>query len=338
MFSSSDAMDFDRIEAPLALCSNAGHAIDGTRMGRDMLVRLGAVRDIPGPLPADLWRSLERVPLGSAVEWRSEHCLDVLGCTRYRSGDAYLLLMNEISDKHVETSRRLHRQRLEATGRLVASIAHDLRNSLANIMYSADYLAVASGDLTPETVRETAEDVVAATRRLQGTVDGLLDYARLGPTVSVPVSIREVLNRAQGFLRAVYHKAEHELTISVAPDADQVRGNSLTIEQILVNLLLNAAEASDTATRVFVSTERSSLPGERELDFIRIRIRDDGPGVPAANHESIFLPFFTTRAEGTGLGLTNAREAAQSLGGHLELEETTSGASFAVYLPRGDRA
>lgn len=336
MFLERIAMDFAQIEAPLALCSPSGHAIDGTRMGRDMLIRLGAVRDVPGALPTDLWRSLERVPLGSAVEWRSDQCLDVLGCTRYRTGDDYLLLMNEISDKHVETSKRLHRQRLEATGRLVASIAHDLRNSLANIMYSADYLAVASGELSPASIRETAEDVVAATRRLQGTVDGLLDYARLGPTVSVPVSIKEVLNRAQGFLRAVYHKAEHELTIDVARDADMVRGNSLTIEQILVNLLLNAAEASDASTKVVVSTERAPLPGELTPSFVRIRIRDDGPGVPLVLRESIFLPFFTTRAQGTGLGLTNAREAALSLGGSIELEPTESGASFAVYLPRGD--
>lgn len=329
-------MDFERIEAPLALCSRAGHAIAGTPMGRDMLIRLGAIDDVPGPLPSDLWRSLERVPVGHAIEWRSRECLDVLGCTRYRTGNDYLLLMNEISDKHVETSKRLHRQRLEATGRLVASIAHDLRNSLANIMYSADYLAVASGSLSPEQVRDTAEDVVAATRRLQGTVDGLLDYARLGPTVSVPVSLRETLNRASGFLRAVYHKAEHELTIDVADDADCVRGNSLTIEQVLVNLLLNAAEASSNATHVHVQAERAPLPDIPDTEFVRVRVVDDGPGIPAPLRESIFLPFFTTREQGTGLGLTNAKEAAESLGGALMLEPTNSGASFAFYLPRGD--
>ena len=117
-------------------------------------------------------------------------------------------------------------------------------------------------------------------------------------------------------------------------DAEWVRGNSLTIEQIFVNLLLNAAQAFTDRGHVRIIAERMPLtnPGA-QAPTIRVRVVDDGPGVPERLRSSIFDPFFTTRDEGTGLGLTNALEAAQSSEGRLVLESSESGASFAVYLP-----
>ena len=70
--------------------------------------------------------------------------------------------------------------------------------------------------------------------------------------------------------------------------------------------------------------------------YIRVRVRDDGPGIPDHFRESVFLPFFSTREEGTGLGLPNAAEAAKSVGGALVLESSTGGACFAVYVPRAE--
>ncbi len=76
------------------------------------------------------------------------------------------------------------------------------------------------------TLRETVQEICDASRRLQLTVDGLLDYARLGPTIAVPVSLREVMNRAQGLLRSFYRSGSHRLRVGIAPEADWVRGKA----------------------------------------------------------------------------------------------------------------
>jgi two-component system C4-dicarboxylate transport sensor histidine kinase DctB len=281
------------------------------------------------------------VRAGEAVEWRPPSAQrNVLGCTRYDvSRRGCLLLMREVSEKHLALSERLHRQRLEATGRLVASIAHDIRSSVASIVYSADFLSVSGAALTRDVLGETVHEISEASRRLQLTVDGLLDYARLGPSISVPVSLRETFNRSQGLLRSLYREGAHRLRVDLAPDAEWVRGNPITIEQIFVNLLLNAAESSSEPRLVLVSSRAAALPDAPnpcELSHVCIRVHDDGPGIPDAIRESVFDPFFTTKREGTGLGLTSAREAAESFDGRLVLEPAEQGACFAVFLRRSE--
>lgn len=331
-------VDFAHVEAPLLLCSANGDVVAATPTSRELLYRLSILLEVPGRLPTELWATLDRTSLGTSVQWRppgTSHI--VLGCTRYRARDGFLLTMKELSDVHAAQSRRFHRQRLESTGRLVASIAHELRNPVASIVYSADLLAMYGPNVPPETLAEVMGEMIAATTRVQATVAGLLDYARLGPSISVPVALDEVLTRAQGFLRSVYREGSHQMRVELAPDARIVRGNTLSIEQIFVNLLLNAAEAATKAVTVRIKASLASPPDESSdsPQLVRITVHDDGVGIPPSLRESVFEPFFTTREEGTGLGLNNAREAAESLGGGLTLAESSSGACFVVWLPVG---
>lgn len=328
------------IEAPVALCFPTGEVEAATGQALDLMRRVNVLTDLPGALPRELWEQLERVTPGEAVEWRPPAGgQNILGCTRYHVGDRYLLLMKEVSHKHAALSRRLHSQRLEATGRLVASVAHELRNAVASIVYSAELLEMADMKLPAEAIRQTLEEMVAASKQLQSSVDSLLGYARLGPNVSVPVSLREVMTRAQGFLRSSYREGKHKLIVDIHPTADWVQGNTHTIEQIFVNLLLNAAEAATAPLQVRVFSDLAPLPGSARdstrATHVRVRVWDNGPGVPERIREAIFQPFYSTREQGTGLGLTIAIEAAKSLGGALHLEDRTPGACFAVYLRHG---
>jgi signal transduction histidine kinase len=340
--SASEVLALNAIEAPIALCSKSGQLEAATPVALDLLRRLGVVDSAKAALPSDLWRLLEHAEAGEAVEWRPPNAQrNLLGCTRYdvsRTGS--LLLMREVSGKHLAFSRRLHRQRLESTGRLVASIAHDIRSSVASIVYSADFLSVSGDSLTPDGLRETVHEISEASRRLRLTVDGLLDYARLGPSIAVPVSLREVLNRAQGLLRALYREGAHRVRIELESDAEWALGNPISIEQIFVNLLLNAAECSPTPRTVSVSSVPSPAPDAptgSELSHVCVRVWDDGPGIPEAERDSVFDPFFTTKQNGTGIGLTSAREAAESFDGRLLLEPVARGACFALYLRRSER-
>lgn len=327
--------------APIGLCSAQGELQQATPAALALLRSLHVVESVPSALPAELWERFAGVADGEAVEWHPPRAgRSLLGCTRYaHASGSFLLLMREVSDKRAALEGRLHKERLESTGRLIASIAHDIRSSVASIVYSADFLEVSGSALSSDTLRESVHDICDASRRLQVTVDGLLDFARLGPTISVPVSLRDVLNRARGLLRSVYKEGAHRLSVEVASEAEWVRGNPIIIEQIFVNLLLNAAESAsgtrEVTVRSTVAGLHAPLPRPAE-QYLCVRVQDDGPGIAEHLRSTVFEPFFTTKVDATGLGLTNAREATENQEGHIVLETTARGASFAVYLPRSE--
>jgi signal transduction histidine kinase len=336
--SASHALDIATVEAPIALCSDSGRVQVATAPALALLRRVSVFDQSPASVPTELWRLLERTPTGEAVEWRPTGARQaVLGCTRYIAArGSYLLLMREVSAKHVALSERLNRQRLDSTERLVASIAHDIRSSVASVVYSADFLEVSGSAIAPTALTETVRDISKASANLQLTVDALLDYARLGPSVSVPVQLREVLNRALGSLRIQCRDGAHRMRVDVAPRAEWVRGNPIVLEQIFVNLLLNAVEASQKPRCMIVTAFPALPPRAPRVGapfYVCIRVWDDGPGIPADVRQFVFDPFFTTKPESAGLGLAIAREAAESLDGTLELSDDESGTCFSLYLP-----
>jgi signal transduction histidine kinase len=337
-----DVIDIGTIEAPLALCSANGRLQAATPIAIGLLRRLSVLSTAKEQLPPELWKLLEKMPTGEAVEWRPPGAHgDVLGCTRYVTAQgSYLLLMREVSAKHVAWYERVQQLRLESTERLVTSIAHDIRAAVASITYSADFLEVGGGEVPREVYGEALHDIGEASRRLQQMVDGLLDYSRLGPNISVPVLLSDALSRAQGFLRSHFRHGAHRLAVDLAPHAEWVRGNPLMIEQVFINLLINAAESAPTPRLVAVTAFPAHPPGDHELPeapyHVCVRVADDGPGVPQVVRELVFDPFFTTKEQRPGLGLTIARQAARRMNGELLLVDAERGACFALYLPGGE--
>jgi signal transduction histidine kinase len=266
--------------------------------------------------------------VGVAVQWRSSgagHLL--LGCTRYAlAGEGWRLVMRESGQKQNLLARQLHRQRLEALGRLVATTAHDLRSPLSSIVFNSDVLVNRVEELPPERVREAVTDIKSAALRLRSTIDYLLDYVRLGPPLPSEVSLKEIVARMQSLLRPRLRAGGHRLVHSPAPESDRVLANPLAVEQMFVNLVMNAIEAARGPVTVRLS---SSLQG----DMLRTVVEDDGPGIPAEYRLQVFDPFFTTKPDGTGIGLSAAREAARAAGGDVQLVRWTDGAAFAVLLP-----
>jgi signal transduction histidine kinase len=332
----SSSLDLTTIEAPLLLCAENGRLQLATPSALALLHRVAVIE--PRALPVDLWRLLERAPTGEAIEWRPSGAPHhVLGCTRYPAGrGCYLLLMREVSAKHLAQSERLRRQGLDSTERLVASIAHDIRSSVASVVYNARLPQVSSPSPKPNTPSETVKDLSRASATLQFTVDALLDFARLGPNVSVPVPLREVIQRALGSLSAYYQIGTHRLRMDFAPRAEWVRGNPLVLEQIFVNLLLNAVEASTEPRCVIVTAFPALPPARPRADtsfYVCVRVWDDGPGIPDDLRKYVFDPFFSTKLGGAGLGLAVAQQAAESLDGTLELTDDASGTCFSLSLP-----
>lgn len=166
---------------------------------------------------------------------------------------------NERSDLGVAQSGALFsdeartRHVSEPAYRLIVSIANQVRSSVASIVYSADVLHARAGAMPPELVLATVHDISAASRHLQLTVDGLLDYARLGPAISVPISLRELLNRVQGLLKSLYRGEAHRLDCVLSSGAEWVRGNPVMLEQELLDACLRAAEQADGPRTLLVS-------------------------------------------------------------------------------------
>jgi two-component system, OmpR family, sensor histidine kinase KdpD len=242
-------------------------------------------------------------------------------------------LSSELRQRIAES---FHRQHAEVTGRLLASIAHDVRSAAASIIYSADFLDSRGDSVREDLLRETARDIGAASRRLQLTVDSLLDYARLGPSISVPVSLREVLGRAQGLLRSFYRDGAHSLRVEIAIGAEWVRGNPVVVEQIFVNLLLSAAECADAATLVTVSSHSDFSASQNSPGVVEVRVRADGAQL-APN------PANPRPADGSGgeplglrIALADAQAAAATQGGHLVVQHGQGGLSFVIRLPRSE--
>jgi len=331
-----DTLRLCDVPALLVLCDERGHVLAASPPAEALLRRIAELppsassdpETTPRPLlPAGLWPALAAVDSGDAIQWRPADGTLCLGCTRYRLGDGrVLILMREVSDKQRALSQRVHEQRLEATGSLVAAIAHDIRGALSSVLFNADVLVNRGSQLDPAALRPFLLEILGGAERLKQIVDGLLHFARLGPQVAPDTPIEHVLTRALAVVRPRLRDRSVVLTVDPVPSGLYVHGNPLHIEQILVNLLHNAVESRPGALAVRITCSR------RGDGNVLVRVCDDGPGVAADVQRRIFEPFFTTKPFSTGLGLSTGREAARQLGGDLVLEPSERGACFGLVL------
>lgn len=326
-------LQLEGLDLPAAVVDHTGRFCGASPRGRALLRTFGAHFDGPTtPVPADLLRTIEAAAPGEAVVWNPGGVLEdaSLGCACHPLGGGhFLLVMRELTHKNRELTRRLHQQRLEITGRLVASIVHDLRAPLASIVFSGEVLTGRVERLSVDEISELVSDIVQSARRLRHIVDGLLGFARLESSDDTASHLDDVLDRVSGLVRPVLRDQGHTLRTYVAPGARCVRGSGLMVEQILVNLILNAAEAAETPIEIMVA----ATVDDTRSSTVRVRVVDGGPGIPEEARAHVFQPFFTTKSTGTGLGLTTGRESAREQGGDLVLDDADGpGASFSLYL------
>lgn len=326
------SLSLSEVGAPILMVEPGGTLSGSSAAALELLARAGITATPGQQLPLELKDALVAARPGLATQIRPTQGTGAFDCAVYEYGpETRLVLLRELDEEHRELSRRLHRQRLEVTGRIAASVAHEIRSALSSISFNLDYV---SARTTEPNVADGLAGIEASCAGVRRTVDSLLHFARLEPGESLNVSLRETFASVDHIVTPLLRERGAQLSYDIAPGADLVRGNTIAIEQILTNLVLNALELEPPATQVTVCCSpctMDSKSGGRAA--VRIEVKDDGPGVPSEICDQIFGPFFTTKAGGTGLGLSIAQEAAQTLSGRLFLEPSAQGARFVVVLP-----
>lgn len=241
----------------------------------------------------------------------------------YQALTEQLSAVNEKVQANFEGMKRV--ERLSALGQLSAGLAHEIRNPLASIAGAAAILQ-RNKDLEPK--HEKCIEIIAhECQRLDGLLTTFLNFARPRPphfqAVDLDPVLRNVVELASHGLRGktVHYKKEAE------PGLPLVECDSEQLEQVLLNLMINAMEASPEGETV-------TLAAVAQGGKVAIRVIDQGSGVAPAHVDQLFDPFFTTKEHGTGLGLPVAHQIVTQMGGSLLAQRNPGrGMMFSVILP-----
>jgi signal transduction histidine kinase/DNA-binding response OmpR family regulator len=233
-------------------------------------------------------------------------------------------------------------QKMEAIGRLAGGVAHDFNNLLTVIIGFAQLLSV---DLPIDSgAREDLDEISKAAKRASTLTNQLLAFARQSPAMPRVISPGVVVRDADGLLKQLLTRGI-EFERKIAPDVWNVRIDPIGLEQVVMNLVVNARDAMPKGGRVTLSVENRTITeplphGEATIppgEYVLVSVEDTGEGMDAATQTRIFEPFFTTKpaGKGTGLGLSVCFGIVKQAEGFIVLESVVDkGTTFRILLPR----
>ena len=245
--------------------------------------------------------------------------------------------------KRVEEQLR-RAERMQSAGRLAGGVAHEVNNMMTGVLGFSHFLLKS---LAPEDPRRAeVQEIIKAGTRAADVTRQLLAFTRQQILRPEPLEINAVLERMERLLRRSLGE-EHQLILSLSPEAGMIRADSAQFEQVLVNLLLNARDAISGPGRVTIATspvfldeayaQRHSAIAIPSGAYILLAVSDTGCGMDSMVQSRIFEPFFTTKptGQGTGLGLSTVYGIVKQSGGFIwAYSEVNRGTTFKIYLPR----
>jgi signal transduction histidine kinase len=306
---------------------------------------------VPAHLTAHGVRSGVAVPLGIrdqpvgvlAVYYRAPRRLTdeegrVLGSVAHHAALAlekaqiYAELQARLRELQQTQDQLIQADKLKALGTLLSGVAHELNNPLSTILMSAQLLR--SNNALPDAARDRAGSIESECGRASRIVRELLAFARRRPPERRPVDANDVVRDALQLHAPDLTLKQVRVVTELAPTLPRISADPYQLQQVLLNLFTNAAQAMSTNARDGVLTVRTA---ESERGVI-IVVEDNGPGIPAEHMRQVFDPFFTTKpvGEGTGLGLSLCLGIVDAHDGRMTVENVaTSGARFVIELPIG---
>ena len=253
----------------------------------------------------------------------------------------------DITEKKKLQGQLFQSQKMESIGVLAGGIAHDFNNILSAILGHAELLHEFSN--LDATAKQRVKIIEGSSRKAGQMVSKLLSFARQGSFESAPISLNNVIRDTIELLERMMTKKKITITMEVDPALPPVSGDSNQLEQVVMNLAVNAGDAMPSGGTLTITTTQVTfekheagrihpllLPGK----YVLMRISDTGIGIPEEIRDRIFDPFFTTKGpgKGTGLGLAMVYGIVKEHRGVVNLRsQVGKGTTFEIYLPISDK-
>lgn len=359
---SSTAAPLEELEDfPVALVrlTPDGVTQQANRLARDLLSLENRSGDSLAELVDGLGRSLKDW-LAEAAEGKSLHKPEVLRTTRYgdeiylqvslgrviENGDVSLIAMiNDATELKSLEAQFVQSQKMQAIGQLAGGVAHDFNNLLTAISGHCDLLMLRYDPEDPDYA--DLDQINQNANRAASLVGQLLAFSRKQNLQLEVLDMRDTLADLTHLLNRLVG-AQINLTLSHDPKLMAVHADRRQIEQVIMNLVVNARDAMDGKGDILIETRNAKLQSELERDrvvvprgdYVLVKVTDSGAGIPKDKINKVFEPFYTTKktGEGTGLGLSTAYGIVKQSGGFIFVDsDTGKGTVFSIYFPTFDR-
>ena len=243
-----------------------------------------------------------------------------------------LCLVTDITEVTQLREQVALKKNLENLGEMSAGLAHEFKNAIATLQ---GYVQLLQNLELDEPARNTASSLLNEVRNLSEMVTAFLNFARPQPLQLDEVNLNELIQECAVELKPIFDTREVQLLITPAIPADiAIRVDERMLRQALLNVIRNAAEAIPAGQKKRIVEVATRLESERNRALVQIR--DTGEGIPAADLERIFIPFFTTKPSGHGVGLALAHRVVTQHGGSLTAANLEKGGTvFTLELPTG---
>ncbi|MEE9496971.1 MAG: PAS domain S-box protein [Desulfobacterales bacterium] len=253
----------------------------------------------------------------------------------YYGKDAVLINAIDITKAKQLEHQLLIKNKMLSLGRVAAGIAHEIRNPLTGIntyLYTIEDLCD-SEHLDPEdmeVIRQIVTQIQVASNKIESVIKRVMDFSKPGAPKMMRTNINESLEEAIELSSVTMRKYGIKIEKSLAPDLPQCYADPHLIEQVVLNLITNAARAMEKSN----GTKFVEIKSSAQNNTLSIRVADSGPGVPIELREKIFDPFFTTKDDGSGIGLNIAQRIVADHNGSISLDSSKwGGAEFKIELP-----
>jgi signal transduction histidine kinase len=278
-------------------------------------------------LPLIAGRQLVAIVMLVAPEepWRPSRDLETLltRCAGHAAVLSEALVRREAERERLEAASRA--QQLAMAGQLAAAVAHEVRNPLATIRSSVQYVADSSAAWSQKNA--VLQQVVGQVDRINRTLSAMLGLGRSQPLEVSDVDLGTLVRDALILVQPYVDHQHLSLERTGSEEPLMVRADRRQLHQVLLNVLLNACQATERGGRLTIGVDTHA-------EMVRVRVSDTGVGIAAADRQRVFDPFFTTKSSGTGLGLAICREIMTKHAGEIDLEsELGVGTTVTLLLP-----
>jgi len=278
----------------------------------------------PGTPQKELYQKEVQLSSGSGIS----HTVQLSRLAIIDSDDTFvgtLLMMQDLSQvKKLEKDLR-RSERLAALGKMAAGVAHELRNPLSSIKGLA--LVLQSKFSGENHDNKTAEILVQEVERLNRSISELLDYARPQTLQKIDVDLHKILNKGVSLLCIDAEAAGVRMVTDFPEVLPMIQADEDKLNQVFLNLFLNGIQAMEFGGTLIVHTAKTD-------ESIKVIVSDTGSGIEPDNLSRVFDPYFTTKPEGTGLGMAMSAKIVEEHGGVISIEsEVTKGTSVTVEIP-----